>query len=55
MHIGGVYNPPIFIARGIDPSTRGLGVKDEYWKGVYPSNIHREEYRPLDMEYRGTQ
>ena len=42
MNIGGAYTPPIFIARGKDHSTGGIGARDEYWKGVHPSNIHRE-------------
>ena len=61
MNIGRVYTPAIFIARGIDSSTGGIGARDEYWKGVHPSNIqgvhpsniHREGYRPLDRGYRG--
>ena len=48
MNIGKVYTPPIIIAKGIDRSTRGIGAHDEYWKGVHPSDIHGEGYRPLD-------
>ena len=55
MNIGGVYTPPIFIARGMNPSTGGKRAHDEYWKGVHPSNINREEYRRVHMGYRGTQ
>ena len=49
MNIGRVYTPPMFIARNIDPSTWGMGERNEEWKSVHPSNIHREAYRPLDM------
>ena len=49
-----VYNSPIFIPRGIDPSTGGMGVGNENWKGVYPSNMHRDGDISLDGGYRGT-
>ena len=55
MNIGRMYTPPIFITRGIDPSTPGIGAHDECWKGVPPCNIHREGYRPLDTGFRSTQ
>ena len=48
-----VYNAPTLIAVDTDPSARGIGVRDKCWEGVYPSNIHREGYRPLDKAYRG--
>ena len=48
MNIGRGYTPPKFIARGIDPSTRGIAERDEYWKVVHPFNIHREGYKALD-------
>ena len=48
MNIGMAYTPPTFSARGVDHSTRGIGARNEYWKGVHPSNIHRDGYRPLD-------
>ena len=47
MNIGRVYLPPTFIAMGI-------GGPHEYRKGVGPTNIHREGYRPLYRGYRGT-
>ena len=53
MNIGKVYTPPIFIVRGMNPSMGGKGANDEYWKGVYLSNIHCEGYKPLDRGYRG--
>ena len=52
MNIGGVYTPPIFIVRGIDPSTGRMGAHDKYWTGVNPTNIQRKGYRPLDRGYR---
>ena len=48
MNIGRVYTRAIVIARGIDHSTRGIGARDEYWKGLHPSNIHREGCTPLE-------
>ena len=54
MNIEGVYTPPKFITRGIDPSTRGTGAHNEYQTGVHPSDIHRQWYRALDMGCRGT-
>ena len=54
MNIERLYSAPTFIARGIDISIGGIGAHDEYWKGVHPSNIHREGYRPLDRRYTGT-
>ena len=53
MNIRRVYTPQTFIARGINHSKGDIGARDEYWKGVHPSNIHREGYSPLDMGYRG--
>ena len=49
-----VYTAPKFIARGIDPSARDVGAQYKCWEGVYPSEIHREGYRPLDRGYWGT-
>ena len=54
MNIGMVCTPPKSIVRSIDFSIGGIGAQDEYWKGVHPSNIHREECRPLDGGYRDT-
>ena len=54
MNAGRLYTPPTFIAKGIDHSTEGIGARDEYWKGVHPSDIHRESCRPLDNECSGT-
>ena len=54
MNIGRVYTPAIWVARGRDPSIGGIGAYNEYWKGVNPSNIRREGYRPFDMGYSGT-
>ena len=48
MSIGRVYTPPTFIARGIDHSKGGVGARDEYWKGVHPSNIHHKGYTGLN-------
>ena len=42
-----MYTLAIFIARGIDHSTGGIGARDERWGGLHPSNIHREGYIPL--------
>ena len=52
--ISKVHTPPIFIASAIDPSTGGIGARDEYWKGVHPCNIHRKGYGPVGGGYRGT-
>ena len=52
MIIGRVYTPSIFIGRDINHWTGGIGARDEYWKGVHPSNIHCEGYRPLDKGCR---
>ena len=54
MNIATLYTLRIFIARGIDHSTGGIGADHEYWKGVHPSNIHGEEYRRLNMGHRST-
>ena len=54
MNIGRGYTPPMFITRGKAPSTGDIGPRHEYRKGLHPSNIHREGYRPLDKGYRGT-
>ena len=54
MNIGRVYTPQIFNARGLEPSTWGIGARGEYWKGIHPSNVHREGYRPFDSGYEGT-
>ena len=48
MNIGRVHTPPIFIARGVDPLTGGIGAHDEYLKDVHPSHIYRAGYRPLN-------
>ena len=55
MNIGRVYTSPKFIPRGIDHSRGGIDASHEYCKGVHPSNIHHEGYRPLHTGYRGTQ
>ena len=47
MKIGRVYTPAIFIVRGTDPSTKGIGVQNEYWEGAHPSNIHHRGIHPL--------
>ena len=54
MNVGRVYIPKTFITRGTDPSTMGIGARDECWEGVKRSYPHGEEYRPLDTGYRGT-
>ena len=54
MNIGRVYTPSIFIARGIYTSIGGIRACDEHWRGIHPSNIHREGKRPLDGGYKGT-
>ena len=53
MNIGGVYTRPTFIARGMDHPTSGTGARDEYWKGVNPSNLYHEGSRPLDWGVQG--
>ena len=52
MNIARVYTLPTFIARGVDHLSRGIGGRNDYWKGVHPSNIHRECYRPLGIGSR---
>ena len=46
MNIDKVYTPPIFIARGIHPSTKGIEAHNGYWEDVHPSNIHSEGCTP---------
>ena len=47
MNIGGVYTVLIFIACCYTPFRVVSPPRDEYWRGVHPSNIHRVPLYPL--------
>ena len=47
MNIGRMYTPKKFIPRCIDHSTRGIGGRNEYWKGVNPPTFIARGMNPL--------